>query len=80
MPDDVMGERVCVFVVPERGQTITLEELNRFLLNDQRIAKYKLPERMELIDGLPVTKVGKFEKKTLRERIASILEEEQALG
>jgi non-ribosomal peptide synthetase component E (peptide arylation enzyme) len=76
MPDKVMGERVCAFVVPRPGETFTLEELNNFLLNEQKIAKFKVPERLEFIDELPVTKVGKFEKKTLREKITEILKSE----
>ncbi len=35
MPDKVMGERICAFVVPRAGQTFSLEELNQFLLNER---------------------------------------------
>jgi 2,3-dihydroxybenzoate-AMP ligase len=76
MPDKVMGERVCAFVVPKSGAKFDLTGLTDFLLNDQKIAKFKVPERMEFIDELPITKVGKFEKKSLREKITKILEEE----
>jgi len=76
MPDKVMGERACAFVVPQPGATFTLEELSDFLLNERRIAKFKVPERLEFIDELPLTNVGKFEKKSLRERITRTLEEE----
>jgi non-ribosomal peptide synthetase component E (peptide arylation enzyme) len=77
MPDKVMGERVCAFVVPKPGKSFNLEELTDFLLKEEKIAKFKVPERLEFIDDLPVTKVGKFEKKSLRERIAAILEAER---
>jgi len=77
MPDKVMGERVCAFVVSKAGAAFSLEELTDFLLNEQKIAKFKVPERLEFIYELPVTKVGKFEKKSLRERIARILDEEK---
>ena len=50
-----------------------LDELGEFLLNERKIAKFKLPERLEFIDELPVNKVGKFEKKSLREKITAIL-------
>jgi 2,3-dihydroxybenzoate-AMP ligase len=76
MPDPVMGERVCAFVVPQAGETFALQELNNFLLNEQKIAKFKVPERLEFIDELPITKVGKFEKKSLREKIEEILKSE----
>jgi len=76
MPDKILGERICAFVVPRLGQTFALEELQEFLLSECKIAKFKLPERVEFIDELPVTKVGKFEKKTLREKITTMLQEE----
>ena len=79
MPDKVLGERICVFVVAQAGQTFELDELQEFLLTERQIAKFKLPERLEFIDELSVTKVGKFEKKSLRERIAKTLEEEGQL-
>ena len=76
MPDKVMGARICAFVVPVPGKTFTLEELRDFLLNDRRIAKFKAPERLELVDELPQTHVGKLDKKSLRETIAGILKSE----
>lgn len=76
MPDKEMGERVCAFIVPQLGKTFALDELNCFLLEERRVAKFKLPERLEFIDELPVTKVGKFEKKSLREKVSAILKAE----
>jgi non-ribosomal peptide synthetase component E (peptide arylation enzyme) len=73
MPDKVMGERVCAFVVLVPGQIFTLEELSDFLLNIKRIAKYKVPDKLEFVDEIPLTKIGKYEKKSLRERIKMIL-------
>ncbi len=70
MPDPVMGERGCAFVIPAEGGSLTLAELCEFLL-EKKIAKFKLPERLEIVDTLPLTKVGKVSKKELRERIAS---------
>ena len=74
MPDPVLGEKVCVFVVLKPGKELTLAELNRFLLEERRIAKYKLPERLELLDTLPLTNVGKLNKVALRAAIAAKLE------
>ena len=73
MPDEVYGERACAFVVPRPGRTFTLDELASFLINDRKIAGFKVPERLEFIDELPVSAVGKFEKKTLKNRIIRIL-------
>ncbi len=67
MPDPVLGERACAFVVPRAGADLTLDELTRFLLKERRIAKFKLPERLELRDRLPMTAVGKVSKKDLRD-------------
>ncbi len=72
MPDPVMGERSCAFVVPREGATLTLSQLNEFLMT-KRIAKFKLPERLELVGAFPVTAMGKVSKKALREQIAATL-------
>jgi len=72
MPDAVMGERGCAFVVAREGAALTLGELTDYLLQRQ-IAKFKLPERLELVDAMPVTAMGKVSKKALREMIAAKL-------
>jgi 2,3-dihydroxybenzoate-AMP ligase len=72
MPDPVMGERSCAFVVPKNDASLTLTQLNEFLM-EKKIAKFKLPERLEVVDSLPVTAMGKISKKALREQIASKL-------
>ena len=43
----------------------------REFLSD-RVAKWWIPEQVEFIDEVPKTSVGKFSKKTLRERFASV--------
>ena len=53
------------------GQERALNSLNEFLLDERKIAKFKLPERLELLDALPLTHVGKVNKKRLREIIAA---------
>jgi len=72
MPDPVMGERSCAFVILKKGASLTLAQLNEFLIG-KKIAKFKLPERLEVVDSLPVTLMGKISKKALREQIASKL-------
>ncbi|GAC1353720.1 MAG: (2,3-dihydroxybenzoyl)adenylate synthase [Ktedonobacteraceae bacterium] len=64
MPDAVLGERMCAFVMPRPAMTLTLEEVKLFLL-EKGIAKFKLPERLELISELPLSKVGKVLKQIL---------------
>ena len=77
MPDPVLGERACAYVVPRSGRPPTLPDLCEFLLQRQ-IARFKLPERLEVVDGFPLTSVGKVSKKALRDDIARKLEAERA--
>ncbi|MEV5301800.1 (2,3-dihydroxybenzoyl)adenylate synthase [Amycolatopsis methanolica] len=72
MPDPVLGERVCLYVVPKPGATITLDEI-RESMERLGVAKFKLPEHLVLVDELKSTKVGKIDKKALRADIADRL-------
>jgi 2,3-dihydroxybenzoate-AMP ligase len=76
MPDPVMGERVCAYVVLRTGAELDFKRLSGFL-EEKRIARFKLPERLEIIDALPATAVGKISKKDLREDIKRKLERER---
>jgi 2,3-dihydroxybenzoate-AMP ligase len=69
MPDERLGERMCAFVVTQKGRSLNFEELISFL-QAKEIAKFKLPERLELIDDLPVSTFGKVSKKLLTELIS----------
>ena len=77
MPDPVLGERACAYVIPRPGARPTLADLTRFLADDKRIARFKLPERLELRDRLPTTAVGKISKKDLRDEISAIVGKER---
>jgi 2,3-dihydroxybenzoate-AMP ligase len=66
MPDHILGEKGCVFVRTKGNQPLTLEELCAFLKEKRNISVFKLPERLELVKELPMTSVGKVEKKELR--------------
>jgi 2,3-dihydroxybenzoate-AMP ligase len=78
MPDAVMGERSCAFVTLKPGSSLTLNQLLVFLQGKQ-IAKFKLPERLEIVDALPLSGMGKVSKKDLRETISAKLEAERSL-
>ena len=69
MPDPVLGERMCAFVIPKPGRTVTLGELTSFL-SGRGLAKFKLPERLELTDDLPLSKFGKVAKNVLTKQVA----------
>ena len=70
MPDRVLGERACAFVVAAGEEVPTFEELTDYLRNVRQIAVVKLPERLELIDELPMTATGKIQKFVLRDMVA----------
>lgn len=67
MPDKRLGEIVCaVVVLRDPNVPVTLEELVAYL-REQKIAAYKLPERLVIIDALPRNPVGKVLKRDLRQ-------------
>lgn len=76
MADRIMGERVCAYIVPKGGAEITMEEINAFL-KENRVAYYKLLERLEIIGEFPL--VGdKVDKKLLVKDVNEKLERELA--
>jgi fatty-acyl-CoA synthase len=67
VPDPKWQERPLVCVVLKAGQDLTIDDLRTHLLAGG-FAKWQLPERMEVIEAVPRTSVGKFDKKALRAR------------
>jgi 2,3-dihydroxybenzoate-AMP ligase/mycobactin salicyl-AMP ligase len=76
MPDKILGERICAYVIPAPGVKPRLEEVVAFL-KSKGASVLQCPERIEIIEGLPMTKVGKVDKKSLREDIRKKLEQEE---
>ena len=72
MPDPVFGEKACAFVIPKEGRSITFEQLVQFLLS-RGIAKFKMPERLEIVSEFPISAAGKVLRRDLRERIAKMV-------
>jgi non-ribosomal peptide synthetase component E (peptide arylation enzyme) len=70
MPDPVMGERACAFVVADGA--FDLDDA-RAVLRSRGIATFKLPERLERRDDLPRSATGKIRKDLLRAEIAALL-------
>jgi len=67
IPDVEMGERVCAFVVCAAGVSIDLIEIRSFL-ETKGLARFKWPERVEVVKSLPRVASGyKIDKKKLRE-------------
>jgi 2,3-dihydroxybenzoate-AMP ligase len=75
MPDPAMGEKMCAFVILKPGRTLTLAELVAFL-QTQEIARFKMPERLEVVSDFPISTFGKVSKKALGEQIAAKLASE----
>ncbi len=73
MPDDVLGERVCCYVVPAQAEPPTVDEIREYLLG-AGLAIQKVPERVEVVAALPMTATGKVQKNLLREDIARKLQ------
>jgi 2,3-dihydroxybenzoate-AMP ligase len=68
-PDPVLGDRVCVYIVLKHGHSAPTVEDLAVHMRELGMAKFKWPERVEVIEGLPLTNVGKLDKAPLRERI-----------
>ncbi len=80
MPDPVYSERACAFVIPTPGsEAISVPELGAFL-EAQGLAKFKFPERIEIVSEFPVTSSGKLSKPLLRERIKQTLNTETVVA
>lgn len=64
MPDAILGERSCAFVITE-ADAVTTHDLNGFL-RERGVAAFKLPDRVEVVDALPRTGIGKIDRAALR--------------
>lgn len=76
VPDRDMGERMCACILLRDGKNLTFPELKSFLMGKE-IAKFKLPERMEILQDFPLSTLGKVSKKTLVEMISAKMKAEQ---
>src|SRR5581483_3486765 len=77
MPDRTYGERACAFIIPTPGNTLDVAELGRFL-EQKGLAKFKWPERIELVEEFPLTSSGKLSKPKLRAQISQLVAAEEA--
>lgn len=75
MPDTVFGEKACAFAILRQGCVLTHEELVAFL-QGRDIARFKLPERLEIVNEFPISPAGKILRRALRARIAQQLQSE----
>ncbi|MCA6215922.1 cyclohexanecarboxylate-CoA ligase [Ideonella sp. B7] len=71
-PDERLGERACAVVVCKPGQSLDLPGLVAYL-KGHKVAMQYLPERLELLDAMPATPTGKFQKFKLRDLLKARL-------
>lgn len=80
MPDTVLGEKACACVVVRNGEKLTFDEMISYLKRKE-IASFKLPERLEIIDHMPVVAdTQKVDKKSLQKDIAEKVAREAESG
>jgi cyclohexanecarboxylate-CoA ligase len=72
MPDARLGERACAFIVAREAASLAFPEMQEFLLKSG-VARSYWPERLELVDALPMTATGKIQKFVLRERAKELV-------
>ena len=76
MPDEFYGEKGCIFIIARPGmQAPDVKALGQFLV-ERGLAKFKCPERVEVVDEFPTTRVGKVDKPAMKKLIAGILDGE----
>jgi acyl-CoA synthetase (AMP-forming)/AMP-acid ligase II len=68
IPDKDLGERVCAYVCPAPGVTVSEDDIKAFA-EGKGASKLLIPERWVFVDSLPMTEAGKHDKKALREDI-----------
>lgn len=69
IPHQRLGETGCAVVVTRPGTNVTLAELTQYLVA-KGVAKFKLPERLEVWPELPTNPTGKIQKFIIRQRLA----------
>ncbi len=79
MPDSEMGERACAFVTIKKGERLSFKEMIDYL-KSKKIAPFKLPERLEVIEAFPlVGESGKIDRRAMVHMITEKLKEEEKI-
>jgi len=71
IPDAYFGENGCACVVPKAGEVVTLDDVVLHLTD--KIAKYKIPQHLELVDQFPHAESGKIQRHVLRDEVLARL-------
>jgi len=75
IPDERLGEKTCACIIPRPGEQITQEEIKAFFKD--KVAHFKIPDRVELMSEFPTTPSGKIKKNVLREMMAEKVQKEK---
>ena len=75
IPDERLGEKTCACIIPKPGEHITQEEIKAFFKD--KVAHFKIPDRVELMAEFPTTPSGKIKKNLLRETMAEKVQKEK---
>lgn len=75
MPDPVLGERACAFVQLRENKTLSLAQVVEFLMAEG-LAKFQLPERLEIMEELPKSTGAKVAKGKLTAFVTEKLQQE----
>ena len=76
VPDQAMGEEIMACIILKKGETMTVEEMKKFVLD--HMAKHKVPKYIEFVDGFPMNDAGKIQKFKMREAAVKKLGLEKA--
>ena len=75
IPDERLGEKTCACIIPKPGSSMTQEEVKAFFKD--KVAHFKIPDRVELVSEFPTTPSGKIKKNVLREIMAEKVRKEK---
>ena len=78
VPDPKYGEELCAWIVPKRGAVLGAEEIQAFCKG--RIAHYKVPRYVRMVEGFPTTVTGKVQKFAMREAMTEELSRDKPSG
>ncbi|MCR5293595.1 MAG: AMP-binding protein [Lachnospiraceae bacterium] len=75
VPDKAMGEEIMACIILKEGESMTVEEMKKFVLD--HMAKHKVPKYIDFVDGFPMNDAGKIQKYKMREEAVKKLGLEQ---
>ena len=78
IPDARLAERLCAFIQPLKGKTITLDDIKAHL-EKEGLAIFQWPERLEIVDGWPLSASNKINRRMLKAHICTKLFQEGAV-